>query len=184
MTPRLCFFLLLIISSSLAVTQAMARRPEPPILDMHTSRDRAATMEAADERLRETLVHLQQHFGLPEGTLWPAWIYHPSQRDEIRLHLQDPHTRMQPLSNSQSQDYTIFASASMVPVEGEAEFQPTLILFRVHHDGRIMPIGFTSVAPGVPLGHEVNFFDMVHRGSRATWSSLRSLYGELRVVNP
>lgn len=185
-------FLLLLILAGLvmAVIPAAGRQPEPPVIQYPNAAARAFARAArerqiADQRLWLTLSHLESYLDLPEATFGPAWSYHPSQREGVTRHLQDLNTRLRPLSDTESPDYTIYASPALTRSTEQDQSRHTLALLRVYRDGRIVPVGFTQVRPGVPEGHDVNFMDAVVMNARATWRSLALRYGgNIRIVDP
>ncbi|SPO29255.1 uncharacterized protein UTRI_06204 [Ustilago trichophora] len=189
MLQKRLYVLLLIASFLLVVNHCTARQEEPRPFRPPNAAARATIRAARAARLAriqldQTLVHLEEYLDLPRRTLWPAWPYRSEQRETVAEHLQSLHTRFQPVSDELSRDYTIYASPIATYDVDSPDMHSSLLLFRVYHNGQILPVGFVRVAPGIPEGHEVNLFTAIDDTARTTWNTLRQRYGEVHVVNP
>lgn len=197
--PRSAFILLL-ACFLVFVLQALAREPEDSFPPARVRAQEAAfraqraaqaaqaaqfARQAAIQRLRDSMLTIERRYQLPSGTLGPATPYSREQHTTIDIQLRDARMRMLRIGTQTAEGYTLYASTGIAIDPETGARGLTLILFRVHTDGRVVPLGHTRVQAGVPPGHNTNFMQRVIDEASDNWASLEREFGALHVVrNP
>ncbi|KAF6767243.1 hypothetical protein PSEUBRA_003433 [Kalmanozyma brasiliensis GHG001] len=159
-TPRFAFILFL-ACFFMSTLQALAREPEDGFPPAHVRAQQAAlraqraaqaaqaaqaALQAAAQRLRDSMLTIERRYQLPAGTLGPATPYTSDQHGTIDVQLRDARMRMLPVATQAAEGYTLYASTGIAIDPETGARGLTLILFRVHTDGRVVPLGHTRVS--------------------------------------